>query len=69
MMDALRVSRPCRSRECIVVRVEREEEIRSAEASLVETLRQRAFAVGSRYGHRDMNTWQAISRQPRSQEV
>ena len=62
IQGVLEAFRGCRSRECIVVRVEREEEIRSAEASLVETLRQRAFAVGSRYGHKNMNTWQAISR-------
>lgn len=51
-----------RSRECVVVRVEHEDEITNASAVLLETLRQRAHGVQQRFGPDNLNTLGAISR-------
>eukprot|EP00435_Cladocopium_sp_Y103_P035761 s1107_g9.t1 len=51
-----------RNRECVVVRVEHEDEITNASAVLLETLRQRARGVQQRFGPDDLNTLGAISR-------
>lgn len=51
-----------RSRECVVVRVEHEDEITNASAVLLETLQQRAHGVQQRFGPDHLNTLGAISR-------